>query len=166
MVDQYPTLKFYKHTNDKKEIGWNNCAKDRNIIGPNLQQLFDVLQSQGLSERAHTYEQEGGWSGDLYVVHRRVYTFQSEMSRFMGDSGAGGPLVAKVLDVTMNSTQGWAQDLSLIVEGPYDRSIAQRLVDLDFTPGHSFLAKDDNVRGCTDKGVWLDNPDCFQLMMH
>lgn len=165
MTDENSTLQFYKHSSDKKQIGWKTCM-DRNVVGPNLQQLFDVLSSEGLSERAHMYQQEGRWSGDLYVVHRRLFKFQDEKSRFMGDSGAGGPLVANVYDVTMNSTEGWAQYLSLVLKGPYNEEVAQKLTDLDFAPKRSYLAKDDRVaRTSSKQGLWLDDIVEFPSVM-
>ena len=167
MANENSILKFYKHSNSKKEIGWKNCVEDRNIIGPNLKQLFDILfNKHGLSERAHMYQQEGGWSGDLYVIHKRLFNFQNEISRCMGDSGAGGPLVATVYDVTINSTEGWAQYLSLVLKGPYDEKITQQLTDLDFAPKHSYLAKDDTaVRTSSKKELWLDDLVKFPNIM-
>ena len=166
MADENSELKFYKHSNDKTEIGWESSVSDRNVVGPNLQQLFDVLNSEGLSERAHLYEQDGGWSGDLYAVHRRLLKFQNEISRFPGDSGGGGPLVANVYDVTMSSTEGWAQYLSLIMKGPYSEEIAQKLTNLDFAPKHSYLAKDDRVARTSSKhGLWLDNFVDFPILI-
>ena len=158
MVDENSTLKFYKHSNKETEIGWDNSIEDRNNRGPNLQQLFSVFYSQGLKERAYMYEQEGGWSGDLQVVHRRLFKFQNEISRHLGDSGTGGPLVTNVYEVIINSTEGWAQYLSLILKGPYDEEVAQKLTDLNFAPKHSYLAKDDRVpRTSSKKGLWLDD---------
>jgi len=167
MADENSVLRFYKHSSDKKEIGWNNSHSDRHVVGPNLQQLFDVLSSQGLSERAHMYQQEGGWSGDLYVIHRKLFKFQNETSQFMGDSGTGGPLVANVYDVTLNSTSGWAQYLSLVVKGPYNEEVAQKLTDLDFAPKNSYLAKNDNVPFTSGhpKGLWLDDLVEFPSLM-
>jgi hypothetical protein len=165
MTDENSILQFYKHSNDKEQIGWKTCMA-RNTVGPNLQQLFNVLFSQGLSQRAHIYQQEGGWTGDLYVVHRRLFQFQNEISRFMGDSGAGGPLVANVYDVTMNSTEGWAQYLSLVLKGPYNEEVAQKLTNLDFAPKHSDLAKDDRVsRTASNQGLWLDDIVEFPSVM-
>jgi hypothetical protein len=159
MTVEKPILKFYKYTNNKKEIGWTNSRSDSHIIGPNMRQLFDILESEGCSERAHMYQQEGGWSGDLYVVHRRLFQFQNEASRWMGDSGCGGPLVANVYDVTINSTSGWAQYLSLVLKGPYTDEISQKLTDLDFAPKNSYLAKNDNVSLTSDqpRGLWLES---------
>lgn len=165
MTDENSTLQFYKHSSDKEHIGWKTCM-DRDVVGPNLQELFNVLGSQGLSQRAHQYQQEGGWSGDLYVVHRRLFKFQNEISRFMGDSGTGGPLVANVYDVTMNSTEGWAQYLSLVLKGSYNDEVAQKLTDLDFAPKHSYLAKDDKVsRTSSKQGLWLDDIVKFPSVM-
>ena len=62
-------LKFYKHSNDKGEIGWEN-SNDINAIGPNLQGLFKVLRGQGLREIAHVYQKEHGWS---VVIGQSVY---------------------------------------------------------------------------------------------
>jgi len=147
---------FYKHSNSKKEIGWKDSI-DKDTVGPNLAQAIQVLEDAGLDERANIYAKEGGWSGDLYVAHRKLIKFQDEIIRFVGDSGAGGPLVANVYEVVMNSTQGWAQYLSIILKGPFDGKIAKKL-DLDFAPKHSYLAKNDSVPDTTSKKrLWLDN---------
>lgn len=158
MPDENSVQTFYKHSNCREEIGWENAVMDRNMVGPNLQKLFDVLHKQGLRERAHVYQQEGGWSGDLYVVHRRLSRFQNEISRFPGDSGTGGSLIANVYDVTMNSTEGWAQYLSLVLKGPFNKEVAKQLTDLDFAPKHTYLAKGDRVSQTASKqGLWLDD---------
>jgi len=150
-------LRFYKQTNDKEDIGWKT-VRHYTTIGPNLQQLFEVLGSQGLRKRADIHQEEGGWSGDLYVVHRRLYLLQNEISRFFGDSGAGGPIVANVYDVTMNTTSGWTQYLSLIVKGPFENELAQKLTDLDFAPRYSYLAKNDQVPHTGDReNLWLED---------
>lgn len=166
MADENSIQKFYKHSNSEKEIGWNDCIKDRNVMGPNLRQLFNVLHNQGLSERAHIYQQGGGWSGDLYVIHQRLFKFQNEMSQFIGDSGCGGPLIANIYDVTMNSTEGWAQYLSLILKGPFSEKVAQKLTDLDFAPKHTYLAKDDRVvQTASKEKLWLDKIVEFEHLL-
>ena len=161
MTDENSILRFYKYSNDDEEIGSNSSNKTivSPAIGSNLKQLFDILGSQGLSERERVYQREGGWSGDLYVIYRRLFRFQNEMSRFGGDSGTGGPLVANIYEVVLNSTNGWAQYLSLVLKGFYKEEVAQKLTDLDFAPKHAYLAKEDIVAFASGhpKELWLDD---------
>ena len=155
MTEELHTQRFYKHSSDKAEIGWKTCM-DREVVGPNLKHAIGVLSEQCLQQRASRYVQEGGWSGDLYVIHRRLFQFQNEKSRFMGDSGTGGNQIANVYEVIMNSTDGWSQCLSLILKGDYDDNVAKKLAELDFAPKHSYLAKNDRVAE-REKGLWLDD---------
>lgn len=162
---EVPILRFYKHSNKKDGIGWKT-SNDIGVVGPNLQESFDVLETEGLQERAHLYGREGGWSGDLYVIHKRLFRFQNEKSRFMGDSGTGGSKIANVYEVVMNSSAGWSQYLSLLLKGEYNDEIAKRLSDLDFAPRHSYLATDDRVAGTSSKdGLWLNNVVEFGLSL-
>lgn len=157
MMTEYQTLKFYKHSNNRAEIGWNHTSEIKNRVGPNLQQLLRILHDQGLQERAHLYIKEGNWSGDLYVIHKRLFKFQNEISRFMGDSGSGGPLIANVYDVTLNSPNGWAQNLSLVMKAHLNDEITQKLTELNFTPKHSDLAIDNRVSSAYSRPeLWLD----------
>lgn len=150
-------LTFYKQTNDKSEITGDSPRLDKRIIGPNLKEVFNVLDGNGLKERAHMYEQEGGWSGDLYAVNRRLFMFQNELSRFMGDSGAGGPTVANVYEVTMDSTNGWSQYLSVVLNDPNNEKVAREMDALNFAPKHSYLAKNDPALVASREGLWLDD---------
>ena len=148
--------RFYRHSNDKNDIGWKTCGENH-TIGPALQGTLDALR-YGMQERKNTYIQQGGWSGDLYVVHRRLFEFQNEISRFMGDSGAGGEIKGQVYEVVINSTSGWAQYLS-VVGGPFHEKVIEQLEKLDFAPKHSYLAKNDPVPFTSGNptGLWLDN---------
>jgi hypothetical protein len=158
MADENPVRGFYKHSDSKSSIGWETCM-DSTVIGPTLQQTFDVLREHGLKERARMYQQEGGWSDDMYVVHRRLFKRQEEIARFMGDSGSGDPRVANVYEVVINSTSGWAQYLSVVLKGPFDEEIAKALFDLDFAPKYSYLAKQDPVPRTSGRPsrLWLDD---------
>ncbi len=164
MAEEEFIQKFYKHTNDASRIGWKTCY-DKEVIGPNLQQVFTVLKNLGLGERAKMYQKEG-WSGDLYAVHRRLFQFQNETVRFMGDSGIGGSLLAQIYDVTLESTGGWAQYLSLVLKGFIKEEVEAQLSELDFAPKHSYLANNDPVPGVSSKrGLWLDNIVEFPVLV-
>lgn len=158
MSEELSTQIFYKHSNDQSEIGWKTCM-DRDVVGPNLKYAIGVLNERGLRQRASRYVQEGGWSGDLYVIHRKLFQFQNEISRFMGDSGTGGNQIANVYEVVLNSTSGWAQYLSLILRGEYDGGLTKKLADLDFAPKHTYLAKNNGVPFASGhpKGLWLED---------
>lgn len=147
---------FYRHSNDEKDVGWKTCG-DRHIIGPTLQQTLKTV-GYDRQERTSLFSQEGGWSGDLYVVHRRLFEFQNEISRFMGDSGAGGNDKSQVYEVVINSTSGWAQYLSVVGSNLHDKTI-EELERLDFAPKHSYLAKNDPVPSTSGRpsGLWLDS---------
>lgn len=146
---------FYKHTNDQKEIG-RQRSSERETFGPFLKQAFVVLVDGGLEVRAQIYAIEGNRSGDLYVVHRRLFELQDEGS-FMTASVAGDKR-AQVYEVVMNNTNGWAQYLSLVMKGPFDASVAERLGRMDFAPRHTYLAKNDQVVHPEHRGgLWIDD---------
>jgi hypothetical protein len=149
--------RHYRHSNDKKEIGWKTSS-DRRIIGPTLQKTLDAVRYDR-SERSNFFTEEGGWSGDLYVIHRRLFTFQGEISRFMGDSGCGGDKTTQVYEVILNSTSGWAQYLSVVGNELHEETLKQ-LEKLDFAPKHSYLAKNDPVPFTSGHptGLWLIDP--------
>jgi hypothetical protein len=167
MADENSILRLYKQTNDKTEIGWTNFQSDKNIVGPNLQQVFDALHSHGLFERAQIYQQGSGWSGDLCVIHRRLFQFNNEMYEVSCNPISGGPSIANIYDVTLSSTAGCAQYLSLVIKGPYNDQVAQKLAEFDFAPKHSYLAKDDRVPFTSGqaKGLWLDDLVTFPSVM-
>lgn len=157
MADKNLTLRFYKHSNDEEEIGWQHCI-DNGMAGSNLRQLFDLLNNQGLYQRACLHEIEGGGPGDLYVLHRRFFRFEDNAGSFMRAPRTLGP-VANVLDVTMNSEAGWAQYLSFVLRGPYKEEVAQRLTGLGFFSQHSSLAKEDKAPlfFSYPNRLWLDD---------
>ena len=138
---------------------------DIHAVGPNLREVFDVLEHEGLDERGQLYGKEDGWSGDLYVIHKRLFKFQDEIGWFTGDSGAGGDKIANVYEVVMNNTEGWAQLLSLILKGKYDGRITKRLENLDFAPKHSYLAKSDHVANPYKRGLWIEKIMDFERLL-
>ena len=66
---------------------------------------------------------------------------------------------AQIYQLTMNSTNGWAQYLSAILKGPFDPEIAKQFEDADFAPKHFYLAKDDRVvtPNYGERLLWLDD---------
>mgnify|MGYP006288368595 CR=1 FL=1 len=152
--------KFYRHSSDKADIGWSNCM-DRHTIGPILQQTFEAV-GYDRSERKSTFVQEGGWSEDPYVIHRRLFEFQNEVGRFMGDSGAEGDNKTQVYEVIMNSTSGWAQYLS-VIGGQLHEETLKKLEALDFAPKHSYLANNDPVPRTSGRpsNLWLNEFICI-----
>ena len=153
MTDFSLKHRFYRHTNEGKDIGWK--TSDDRIKGPILKKTLNILERDGLMYRGEMYDQEGGWSGDLYVVHRRLFSFQDEGS--MGGGSVPGDKRAQVYEVVMNSTSGWAQYLSVLLRGDFKPEIAQKFESLDFAPKHSYLAKNDPVPGTSSSDrLWLD----------
>ncbi|MDO8460209.1 MAG: hypothetical protein Q7S74_03815 [Nanoarchaeota archaeon] len=153
------TRRFYKYSRDKSEIGWKD-SNDIFAIGTNLEHVLEALRQKSLKQRCITYTNECSVGGDVYVVRRRLFHFQNEISRFTGDSGgAGGDEVANIYEVVINSTEDWAQYLSIIVRGKeIDKEFSQRLEIADFAPEHSYLAKNEIVgKRFSKEGLWLDD---------
>jgi len=148
--------RFYRHSDKTRDIGWKTMG-DIYTIGPVLAKVLGLLEEHGLSQRSFLHAQDGGWSGDLYVVHRRLFNFQNEVAAFMGDSGRGGSQLANVYEVVINSTGGWAQYLSLVLKD-CPPILTRPLSELNFAPAHSYLAQNDPVSNTSgDPGrLWLD----------
>ncbi len=146
-------LRFYHHTNDKAEIG-RTQSNDHENVGPVLSNVFNLLECEELAMRSKVSSIEGGRSGDLYVVHRRLLEFYDE-----GDFGGSvnGNKRAQVYEVIMENTSGWAQYLSVLLKGDIAAKTRTRFDEADFAPKHSYLAKNDRVLHPSHRnGVWLD----------
>ena len=149
--------KYYRHSNDKNEIGWETL-RDVHTIGSILQSAFGVVGMLGLSQRGSSHFMGGGWSGDLYVVHRRLFHFQNEIARYVGDSGTGGEEFGNVYEVVINSTNGWTQCISIILSNTKQAS-REKLEKLGMSLGYSALGKgDSNIKNPNyNKRLWLDD---------
>ena len=131
MTDNPKLMKFYTFV-DLKEA-----------IEPHLAQTKEILKKAGLDERASIYSKSGGRSGDLYVIDQSLFMFNGESS-FRTASGPDDRF-AQIYSLVMNSTNGWAQYLSVILKGPFDQKISSYFDELNFAPQHSYLAKNDRV---------------------
>ncbi len=145
MTDNSQIFNFYKHTNSKLEIE------------PNLAQTKEILNKAGLDERVSIYSKSAGRSGDLYVIDKSLFMFNEEPS-FLTASGPDGRF-AQIYSLVMNSTNGWAQYLSVILKGPFDQKISSYFDELNFAPRHSYLAKNDRVvtPNYGEQLLWLDD---------
>lgn len=151
--------RFYRHSNDQSEILCDSLSELGIVIGPNLQSAFDVLKNEGLMLRESHYEKKGGWSGDLEEISKRLFRFQNETCILMGDSGSGGNLVANVYDITMNSTQGWSQYISVVLSGEFNPEVDEKFYEVDYAPKNTYLAKNDPCVTSSFKKynkVWFD----------
>ncbi len=146
MTDEQQLQRFYKHTNEKREIE-SNLKQVREILGG---VLF-------LTERAHVYARSGGRSGDLYSVDKTLWIFGGEAS-FMSAS-VGNDQQVHLYEVKANSTQGWSQYLSVILRGPFGEGIVKQFEDADFAPKHSYLAKNDFAAhpNFGERLLWIDD---------
>lgn len=160
---------FYRYSSDWQGVGLK-CASTCDAIGPVLEKTLSLLADKGgLQVRSSFYSKEGAWSGDLYATHRRLFALHNEKCFFMGHSGTQGDNTANVYEFALNSANGSAHCLSVLLRGAYDPSLAQALSDHDFAPKHNYLGKDSLVLQ-REKGVWLetlvDIPSLPDLLTH
>jgi len=148
-------VRWYYQTNDKEQIGRTN-SRDHESVGPVLSNVFNVLECEELEMRSKVSAIEGGRSGDLYVVHRRLLEFYDE--GVFGGESVNGNKRAQVYEVIMNNTNGWAQYISVLLKGNISAETRIKFDNADFAPKHSYLAKNDPVIHLSHRGgVWLDD---------
>ena len=162
VVNKVKLMTFYSQTSNEKEIiDKNGNSQERFAnVGPKLQEVLNVMK-YGLSLRKVDYSIDGQWSGDLYCVTKRVFTYQNETTLFMGDSGRGGEIIGNVYELIMSSTNGNTQYISVVLEGevPERYNIETELNNMDFAPKNSYLAKDDRalLKNCLGNNkLWIE----------